>query len=297
MLITINNIIPADETGYMAAMIDKRRLLKDTPPPRVILVGGSNLVFGADSKLLAQKLGIPVVNYGLHGGLGLTIILNSLQPDLRSGDIVVISPEYEMFYSNWVDGETIPLTDLLEVQPDFVRYISPRQSLEILQIYVAAVQLKVMRQLTSFTGYTSIHTSVYQRSCFDPTTGDAVCHLSQPDLPPDEIPGDPFISENAKVNPVAIEELNHFYEVAHQRGASVLFDYPPGRMRNCNATGPQFDELANILKSNILFPILSSPRDNCFPDDNFFNTQYHLNALGRKKRTELLAERIQNALK
>ena len=47
-----------------------------------------------DSKLVESELKMPVVNLGLHAGLGLEFILNEISSQMKSGDEVVISLEY-----------------------------------------------------------------------------------------------------------------------------------------------------------------------------------------------------------
>jgi hypothetical protein len=84
-------------TSYLASAIDKVKMLKTVPGPRLILIGGSNLAFGIDSAYLQNRLQMPVINMGVHIAFGLRYMLNQARPYLRSGDIVVIVPEYEHF--------------------------------------------------------------------------------------------------------------------------------------------------------------------------------------------------------
>ena len=48
---------PDAEENYLAATVDKHRRLAQTRPPRVILVGGSNLALGIQSDRLEVALG------------------------------------------------------------------------------------------------------------------------------------------------------------------------------------------------------------------------------------------------
>ena len=56
--------------NYQASLIDKVERLTSIDEPKIILVGHSNLSFGIKSEMLEEALGMPVVNLGLHGGLG-----------------------------------------------------------------------------------------------------------------------------------------------------------------------------------------------------------------------------------
>src|SRR2546423_1761854 len=51
-----------------------RRYADSIQTRKVIFVGGSNLRFGLDEQSLSEKLGVPVVNYGLHASLGIDLI-------------------------------------------------------------------------------------------------------------------------------------------------------------------------------------------------------------------------------
>ena len=53
------------DDSYLAAILEKDRLIRNTPSPKIILVGGSNLAFGIDSKAIEDSLGLHVVNMGL----------------------------------------------------------------------------------------------------------------------------------------------------------------------------------------------------------------------------------------
>ena len=86
-----------DSSQYMAAISDKHHRLSTVESPRIILVGGSNLAFSVDSEKIEKHFERPVVNMGLHAGLGLKFMLNEIQPALNGGDIVIIFPEYEHF--------------------------------------------------------------------------------------------------------------------------------------------------------------------------------------------------------
>ena len=58
------------DDNYLAAVLEKDRLIRNTASPKIILVGGSNLAFGIDSRAIEDSLGIHVVNMGCTRGLG-----------------------------------------------------------------------------------------------------------------------------------------------------------------------------------------------------------------------------------
>jgi hypothetical protein len=72
----------------------KQHIAKTTPSPKVLLVGGSGTLFGMDSGYLEGRLGIPVVNHGLHGGMPLDWLLDVSLRYVNKDDIVVLTLEW-----------------------------------------------------------------------------------------------------------------------------------------------------------------------------------------------------------
>ncbi len=87
-------------------------LLDNTPSPRIVFVGGSNLAFGLDSKRIEDSFNLPVLNYGLHAGIGLKFMVDDVEQYVRKGDIVIFVPEYEHFYGT-ACGEPQTLAPLI----------------------------------------------------------------------------------------------------------------------------------------------------------------------------------------
>ena len=108
----------ASDNNYLAAVLEKDRLIRTTPSPKIILVGGSNLAFGIDSRMMEDSLHVNVVNMGLYAKLGLRYMLAQVKPYIRRGDIVLIVPEYDQFYGNYSEGDNTLNTALLYAPPD-----------------------------------------------------------------------------------------------------------------------------------------------------------------------------------
>jgi len=65
---------------------------------KIIIVGGSNVLFSIDTRKLERKLGIPVVNTGTNAGLGLPYLLYRIKKDFaKPGDTVLLSIEESLF--------------------------------------------------------------------------------------------------------------------------------------------------------------------------------------------------------
>ncbi len=86
-------------------------LSKPNRHPAIVLFGGSNVAFGYDSKIIYDSLHIPVINAGLHASVGLKYMIDDCFPNLKKGDILVFSPEYDHFYGDMAYGQQ-PMADL-----------------------------------------------------------------------------------------------------------------------------------------------------------------------------------------
>ena len=111
---------PPGDSLY-AASADKMKLLQTQTSPRSIFVGGSSMAFGMDSGLVASRHGFHPVNMGLHLGIGLEFMLQQVEPLVRSGDVVVVSPWYmgtsfQRYYSGPPDWVAVPPIQFVRFQ-------------------------------------------------------------------------------------------------------------------------------------------------------------------------------------
>ncbi|MDE5616676.1 MAG: hypothetical protein K2I78_02685, partial [Clostridia bacterium] len=91
---------------YLAAMADKHDRLHSLDGKKIILVGGSSMAFGIDSKAIEKEIGMPVVNMGLYAALGSKTTLDLTESGIKKGDIVVFAPEMDtQAYSLYTDAQ------------------------------------------------------------------------------------------------------------------------------------------------------------------------------------------------
>ena len=281
--------IGPDPNHYFAGSRLQLKLLKNTPGPRIILIGGSNVSFGLDAELMQRSLGIPVINDGLHAGLGI-VPLRELQEFIRPGDVIIMSLEYQMFSSRDVmDGDPAFLSDWIEYAPERTKLLSNPWS-EIPAVYATMLQRKVNRQVNTslFGGSLDEVRNVFVGTQYN-SNGDFIGHLQQASTSRRKIPFEPypisFVQEEIFIF------LRQFHQMAREKGAEVYFEAPASRKTNCENTGEA--QLANFFRTfedRSSIPVLTPLDEVCLPDKYFFDTAYHLNAKGRQVRTERLIE-------
>ncbi len=270
--------------NYLNEFPVKKQLLRTTPSPRVVVIGGSNVAFGIDSKALSDSLGMPVVNAGLHAGLGLRYILHANTPLLRRGDILVIMPEYGHFFNTTAWGNTItlglaPFFATAEEMCDFnghqLEVVARGFSHMALQTFLTGIKEKIRPQKESST-------FLYLKSGFD-SHGDEVSHLvKQTDRDMTQYKCSPsFTAFNE-------EYLAEFISAVHnmeQKGIRVILLPPAILDSELAADRTMIDSLAHRLQTAGI-PFRASLDTFAYPARYLYNSTYHLNAEGVRKNTE-----------
>ncbi len=284
MIASIFLAIGPDPDHYFAGSRLQIDLLRNTSSPRIILVGGSNVSFGIDAQLMQRRLGIPVINDGLHAGLGVAP-LRELQEYIHAGDVIIISLEYQLFSNREaMDGDLAFLSDWIEYSPARIKYLSDAWR-QAPALYATMLQRKVNRKVNTylFGGSLADVRNVFIGTKYN-SNGDFVGHLNQASTPRRKISFEPYpVSASQKE---LFDFLEQFRRTAREKGANVYFEAPASRESNCETTGET--SMANFFKTfrqRSSIPVLTPLDEVCLPDKYFFDTAYHLNAEGRRFRT------------
>jgi hypothetical protein len=288
------------DDNYLAAVLEKDHLIRTTPSPKIILVGGSNLAFGIDSRMMQDSLGLRVVNMGLYAKLGLRYMLAQVKPYINRGDIVLVVPEYDQFYGNFSEGDQTLNTALLYAPADRIGDFVKSYSVidVVLRPRVESVRRSFFQAAASAFGVKDKYfppdtNPVYNRHSFN-QFGDVVSHLDQKSMNPDSI----YVKElppAKEFNNRTLNELNEIGDAARERGAHAYFLFPSYIDRSYSINTSQIAWLNDRLSRGMNVPILGSPADFVYPSNWFFDTRFHLNALGRGPRTVKMIEILRAA--
>jgi len=276
-------IVINGKDNYLAATFNKMKLLENTLSPKMVLVGGSNIAFGLDSTKTRQAFGLPVVNMGLHSGLGLKFMLDQVKPYINKNDIVVIVPEYSQYVGDSFYGDEA-LLEVVMITKDWsaLGYIPA--------LKIPNIALRLNRIIFSYYNEHVNSDSIYSRNSFN-SDGDLTAHLALPNV---KFSID-YKALPADINQKAIRYLYNFIATNADHGITTLILYP------CLARSYYHRQAATIAKiagafSNNGIHVLSSAQDFVYDDDLFFNTHYHLNAQGRSLHTEKTIQALKVAL-
>lgn len=275
-----------------AAIIDKHARLDSLPSPKIILAGGSNIMFGLSAKMLEDTFKIPAQNLGLGGALGLKFMLNEALPSVKKGDIVIASTEY------FLDkGDNNVLLFMSEIFPPAKEYVSFDGKIDEIRakLLYKIFSIRNAFLLANIKLDVNINDTknVYFRSAFS-KQGDIMSHVNNP--PPPYLK-DKMIFEKSKNYDIGIEVLNDFTKKVQSKGAKFFFTFPAQPQSVYDANKEVFDNLARDMQQKGKFKVLDTPQKMAMPDSLFFDTVNHPRAKGREIRTGRLIESLkQNGL-
>jgi len=75
----------------------KTKIANSIQKKKMIIVAGSNVLFGCDSKKLSKAFHIPVINFGVNAGVLLPYTLYKAKKVIKKGDVVIMPLEYPMY--------------------------------------------------------------------------------------------------------------------------------------------------------------------------------------------------------
>lgn len=270
---------PRREDHYAAATIDKRLLLAATPPPRIIAVGGSSVSFGFDSRQWLGS-GLAPVNMGHDRSLGLRFMLAQVRGALAAGDVVVISPEYELLFDPDIDGSLITY---LEHDPTSIRYIGLHTARQLCDQGLSWIGRKLRCALHQATTDPQL---LFSRTSFD-AHGDFAAHRGQPPRPHEPL-STPWPAPSTMDVTRSIELLDDLAGHCRAVGARCVFAFAPLRRSQYDAATASARRLDELVANEIDLPIVLSVEQATAPDEDFFDAGPHLVEDAARRRTARL---------
>jgi len=265
------------------SLIKKHELLANTKENKIVLTGGSNVIFGFNSKTISDSLNIPVINHSIHAGYGMKYILDDVERFINKGDILIFSPEYSHFLEkNYLGKE--PLLFSLTAIPKNLGLVSIGQLINIAPF----IPQFSFQRVKSFLYYTLKKENkgdikkTYGEFAIN-TNGDNNTHWLK-----NKQNFKPYVFKGSHNNE-PINYLIDFKNRIQKKGAKLIVLAPSlcntSYLMNNNTIKQIHEKLTN---NNI--PVVGNPEDFVYDDRFFFDSPYHLNGKGVKKRTKQLIQ-------
>lgn len=134
LIISGNHRKPYSEDWVYYAYRNKQKYALQILKRKILIVSGSNALFGIEAKQIESSTGISTVNLGVNAGLGVDYILAHAKKILNSGDIVLIPLEFPLYHQS-KDQQILanPLRDyIISYDNDYLNKLSLIDKLKVL---------------------------------------------------------------------------------------------------------------------------------------------------------------------
>jgi hypothetical protein len=217
-------------------------------------------------------------------------MMESTLPYIKTGDIVVLSAEYDQFYGDFAYGGEELLRTALDVSPSTIGSIHKDQWLNIIG-YLPKYSLSKFKIKEYFYDEEKHNkdNEVYLVSSNN-EFGDVIAHWN---LKTEKIPA--IKSIEGQFNPKVLKEIKKFEKKIRKKGAILYVTYPAYQESSFKNIKNQIDKVEFELKKNN-FTILGNPLRYAFNDSMHYNSVYHLTKKGLDFRTELLIKDLKREL-
>jgi len=274
---------------FLGALKIKTDRIASIEEPKIVIIGGSSVPFGVDSKQMEEMLGMPVVNFGLYATLGTKLMLDLSREYINEGDIIVLAPEtdaqtYSLFFNSeaaWqaADGDLSLLPKIAKDNLGAMLGGAWRYAAQKVKYYSSGSVLDPdgVYNVKSFDEYGDI---VYPREYNKMALMYDTSLESQ--LLPDIISGD------------FIDYVNEYVAYAEKKGARVLFSFAPMNFDavSSDLTLEQVKEFAAFIDDNFDAELISDPNIYMYESGYFYDSNFHLNDAGAVFHTSNLAHDI-----
>ncbi len=275
---------------FLGELSEKYDRLRDIKEDKVVLIGGSSLAFGVDSKTMEEHLGMPVVNFGLYATLGTKVMLDLSKSGVRRGDIVVICPE--------IDAQTLSLYYNAEAM-----WQACDSDMSLL-FGIGADNVGDM--IGGFWGYLSDKleyargdglnvSGVYTKAAFN-EYGDIIYERPYNQMTLGYDPNKMITLSETVFDESFVEYVNSYVRWAKMKGATVYFSFPPmNREAVLTTDADELHAFYQFLSDSLDCEVISDVSNYIFDGGYFYDSNFHLNDAGVPIRTMQLVEDIKRA--
>jgi len=299
LLLTANIQLAKGKPYKIAVWVAECLAIKDNAvniiDPTLVIVSGSNGLFGFSAERLTKVHKIRSVNAAIHAGLGIDYTLHYARRYFKPGRVLVLPLEYEQ-YAKSSSGPTYIFQALIH-DPDYFDQLSIVDKIKFvgntpISVHSSLLKNMIVASDPPKTGYDSETLNKYGDETDNDWSNDEK-HYKITSL-----------ASNAQVKATRIfthdehawHEIEKFSEDARNSGTTVILAHP-----NKFDQSISLERNRNFFKemmahaSKIGITVVGQPKDRLFNTSRIYDTHYHQNSLGQKMSTDILFQQLQEA--
>ncbi len=287
---------PVSTSSLMGISSKKLDLVSDISGEKIVVVGGSNVVYNISAQQLSDAFDMPVFNMGTTAYLGLDFFITQLKNYASSGDIIILSLESSM-YLHAIDYRTVWMA--VENHQNMQSVIPTPYIPHLILNYSHYAQTKT--EILQRGEPLLSKDEGYSKAGFD-TFGDYT-------LPyPENILDDMFNTHDTMyihtgiLSNDVLTQLNDLHIWAQNSDIQLFLTYAPfNKLALLPADDPQL-AMQNVysfeehITQSCTIPWIGSYSEAIMDAELFYDSNNHLNSNGRNIRTADLISDLQKAL-
>jgi len=262
--------------------------------PKLIILSGSNSLFGFSAERLTKSHGVPTVNAAIHAGLGPNYILDYGKKYIAPDRIFVLPFEYQLYGKPSSPASVAYLYQVVGFDPDYFASMSLLDKIKF-SIEIPLVDRSTLLKAriwnspkNDIDGYQSRTLNAFgdeTANTLDNRKEFAVTRVNRAQIK------DRFFIDEEAWNAIAKFVLD-----VRLGGGDVVLTYPNiySGYLDTKINSEFFADLARRAKEiNVM--LVGNPETARFEEPLLFDTQYHQNTVGQTKATDRLYEDLRAA--
>lgn len=275
----------------------KEKLMENSQPPRLVIMAGSNALYGLNAKIISEETGVPTVNFAIAAPMLLPYRIVNLKRYLKPGDTVLLALEYEYYGPpgfNFTHAGVILKHDrgyfLSQPLTEQLRWVlSEPFSMAFEELFRTPAEkeadTKKIEKL--FQRHLDDHGDYVNYTLDEQTPQNKASIMSSGAIPIYNI----MKEENSRGSWALLQE---FVTWCRERNITVLATFPS------TVYYPQYDEeayvqgFAKVVEGyrRLGVPTVGTPKDYIWKESDFFDSNYHLHDVTMRVRTRLLISQL-----
>ncbi len=279
----VYNVYYGGELSWLRMMYAQKQAIAANiqAPRRLLITGGSGAHYTLDSKTIEDGLGIPTINLGLDGPVGLDVILPSMLDRVRPGDIVLLIPEYLILLDEDGFGDRSGQFGVAIGQPGLGGVPAKQLAQDVLMLGVPTLR-----------GVTKSSLDFVEKGKFTGYYSDPVNDRGDPTAVKERMGKWWRLPIEQSISPHAIERISKFRREVEAKGGTLILSLPwvygsddAQSLANVKKTAEELAKIAPLIYERESFNVKS--------DSNLFaDTHYHLVPEARVVRARQLVEEL-----
>ena len=269
------------------------RIADNIKQNKILVIGGSSVLFGVDNKYMSERLNMPVINMGSVGGLGLNYLLYDAKKSIKENDVVLLQLEYLLYDESW-DIQRHQISTVWDnYNIDYLKSLNFYDKIKLIygvdkyliknKIYTIIMGLKIIDQGIEDSKWIDEYGMIQSNTVENSDRKKLLKSIEKRVFNNGEVLGE-YKKENIK----------DFLSYCRSKNVKVYVTFPPylyNKKYFDEEDERKIQKIKDFWESKNI-KVINDYTDTLYNVDDFCNSVYHLNTNGREKYTKMLIEKL-----